>query len=167
MQLLPLSRFPNAAIEAVLDEAFGADRFGRTAYKVRQGTQPVDALSFAMDDDGQLVGTIQCWPVEVKPVDDAAAALVMVGPVAVIPERQGQYIGHALMNAMIEAADSSGAPPQMLIGDPEYYGRWDFTADRTGGWGVPGPFERHRLLLRDPQHRPLPATGMLGPRKDG
>ena len=151
----------------MLDEAFGADRFGRTAYKIRQGTQPVDALSFGMDDEGHLVGTIQCWPVEVAPENGAAAALVMVGPVAVIPERQGQYIGHALMNAMIATADRSGAPPQMLIGDPEYYGRWDFTADRTGGWDAPGPFERHRLLLRDSQHRLLPAHGMLGPRKGG
>ena len=37
----------------------------------------------------------------------------------------------------------------MMIGDPDYYGRfWCFTSDATGGWQVPGPVERHRLLAR-------------------
>ena len=39
--------------------------------------------------------------------------------------------------------------PLMLIGDPEYYGRFfGFTAARTGAWRLPGPFEQRRLLAR-------------------
>ncbi len=39
--------------------------------------------------------------------------------------------------------------PQVLIGDPEYYGRFfGFAADQTGRWDLPGPFERRRLLAR-------------------
>ena len=34
----------------------------------------------------------------------------------------------------------------LLVGDASYYGRFGFSADKTGGLWLPGPFERHRLL---------------------
>ena len=50
----------------------------------------------------------------------------------------------------------------MLIGDPEYYGRFfGFTADRTGKWRLPGPVERRRLLARGPAVPDV--AGALGP----
>ena len=51
----------------------------------------------------------------------------------------------------------------MLIGDPEYYGRFfGFSADRTSGWRVPGPVEQRRLLALGDA---VPdGAGMLGPR---
>ena len=51
----------------------------------------------------------------------------------------------------------------MLIGDPEYYDKWDFTAGPTAGWDTPGPVERHRLLVRCANPAVLPPRGMLGP----
>jgi predicted N-acetyltransferase YhbS len=51
----------------------------------------------------------------------------------------------------------------VMIGDPEYYGRFfGFSADATGNWDVPGPVERHRLLARNAME--LPSSGRLGPR---
>jgi len=90
----------------------------------------------------------------------------MVGPVAVQPDRQQAGIGRMLMERMLEAAKDStlpGADALMLIGDPEYYGRFfDFTPDQTGGWRLPGPFEPRRLLARGPG---VPAgPGMVGAR---
>ncbi|MBN9549709.1 MAG: N-acetyltransferase, partial [Alphaproteobacteria bacterium] len=32
------------------------------------------------------------------------------------------------------------------VGDAPYYGRFGFSADRTGTLAMPGPYERHRLL---------------------
>ncbi len=54
----------------------------------------------------------------------------------------------------------------MMIGDPEYYGRFfGFTADATGEWDLPGPFEKRRLLARAVNGHSLPTgTGMIGPR---
>ena len=63
VELLPLSDIEPQAVEDLLDAAFGADRFGRTAYRIRVGAEAVAALSFALVDDGVLIGTIQCWPV--------------------------------------------------------------------------------------------------------
>jgi predicted N-acetyltransferase YhbS len=70
-----------------------------------------------------------------------------------------------MMVRMLAKADDIEAAPQVLIGDPEYYGRFfGFLADGTGDWELPGPFERHRLLART-AGRVLPARGMLGPRR--
>ena len=46
------------AVEDLLDTAFGSDRFGRTAYRIRQGMDAVPALSFAAVERGALIGTI-------------------------------------------------------------------------------------------------------------
>lgn len=122
----------------------------------------IDALSFAALKDGTLAGTIQCWPIALHRDEGGAVPLVMVGPVAILPQRQGQGHGRALMAAMQQAASAAGlADALMLIGDPDYYGRFGFTAARTGGWRAPGPVERHRLLALGA--RAADCTGMLGP----
>jgi predicted N-acetyltransferase YhbS len=54
--------------------------------------------------------------------------------------------------------------PQVMIGDPEYYGRfWGFSAEPTAGWILPGPWEPHRLLARCDNPAVLPKEGSLGP----
>ena len=154
------------AVEHLLDEAFGSDRFGRTAYRIRQGMDAVPALSFAAVESDALVGTIQCWPVAHHAPDGSATPLVMVGPVAVRPDVQRGGHGRALMDHMLEAARTMADGALMMIGDPEYYGRFfDFTADATGAWDLPGPFEKRRLLARAVNGHALPrGAGMIGPR---
>jgi predicted N-acetyltransferase YhbS len=159
IRIAPLSDADPRAVEDLLDDAFGADRHTRTAYRVRAGMPVIDTLSFAafakVSGEDVLIGTIQCWPVAV-----GDAPIVLVGPVAVAPDRQRAGIGRTLMTKLI---DTAPAMPMMMIGDPEYYGRFfGFTADATGGWDVPGPVERHRLLARNADT--LPRTGVLGPR---
>ncbi|MEI9926612.1 MAG: N-acetyltransferase [Sphingomonas sp.] len=167
LALLPLAQVEPQAVETLLDRAFGADRRTRTAYRVRAGTRAIPELSFAaVRDDGALAGTIQCWPVALACDGGGMVPLVMVGPVAVDPLWQQEGIGRALMERMLEAAAESDVPggdALMLIGDPEYYGRFfAFEASRTGQWRLPGPFEPHRLLARGPG---VPErAGLLGPR---
>lgn len=167
--LFPLDRIDPAAVDALLDQAFGADRRGRTAYRLREGTRPIPALSFAALDGGALVGSIQSWPVAIEIDDGTTLPMVMVGPVAVAPDHQGHGIGRALVDAVIAAADADGASDSgrlMMIGDPDYYGRFfGFSADATGGWRLPGPVERHRLLLRARDADRLRVSGTVVPRR--
>jgi predicted N-acetyltransferase YhbS len=158
MKLLPLSSVPVEAVENLLDDAFGTDRHKRTAYLLRQGMPVIGHLSFAILDGDALAASIQCWPVAV-----GDAPLILVGPVAVAPAKQSQGLGHRLMHAMLNAV-APGDAPMVMIGDPEYYGRFGFDAIGTSGWTLPGPWEPRRLLLRNPQAIGLPADGMLGPR---
>ena len=156
----------DAAVEAVLDAAFGADRFGRTAYRVRQGTRALPALSVSAWADGRLIGTLQSWPVALATADGARLPLIMVGPVAVVPEQQGRGFGKALMETVIASLNPQAALPQVMIGDPEYYGRfWGFTNAHTADWDLPGPFEQRRLLVRCDNPAVLPREGVLGPWK--
>lgn len=149
-------------MESLLDRVFGPDRRRRTAYAIRGATRPIDALSFALVDQGVLIAAIQCFPVQLAADQGCRVPLIMVGPVAVVPERQGEGHGRFLMTTALAAADTLAADvPLMLIGDPEYYGRFGFTAARTGQWRTPGPVERHRLLARGAGAPDR--AGMLGP----
>jgi predicted N-acetyltransferase YhbS len=156
--IVPISSVAADDIENLLDDAFGADRRGRTAYLLRDGIPAIAHLSFAIIDEYAVVGSIQCWPVSV-----AAAPLILVGPVAVASARQNQGLGHRLMLKSLDAM-TDGDAPMVMIGDPEYYGRFGFCADNTAGWTLPGPWEPRRLLLCNPHDVPLPKNGMLGPR---
>lgn len=167
--LIPLSNVDPDMIEELLDRAFGPDRHARTAYRMREETQWLDALSFAaLDDDEMLVGTIQVWPVALSDPEGRAHPMLMVGPVAVLPEHQRGGYGKALMLATLDAVErtSGDAPalPLVMIGDAEYYGRFfGFGAEHTGGWHCPGPFDPARLLVRCPNPAVLPEKGMIGP----
>lgn len=153
-----LSRICADDVEKLLDDAFGKYRHRRTAYLLRRGVSFIDHLSFAIVEQKTLIGSIQCWPIAVD-----AEPLILVGPVAVSSHRQNRGIGHNLMHATLGAIKGDD-PPMMMIGDPEYYGRFGFESRGTEGWVLPGPWEARRLLLRNPRATPLPDTGMVGPR---
>ena len=50
-----------------------------------------------------------------------------------------------MRHALAEAA-RLGHAAILLVGDAPYYGRFGFSADKTGALAMPGPYERHRLL---------------------
>jgi predicted N-acetyltransferase YhbS len=161
--LFPLEHADQADVERLLDRAFGPGRFERTAYAIRRGTDWLPALSYAaIDRDGMLVATIQAWPVALTDPAGRAHPLIMVGPVAVLPARQGEGFGRALMAAQASAIDPAAPLPQVLIGDAPYYGRFGFT-EAPRGWRCPGPWEPDRLLVRGANPAVLPREGMLGP----
>jgi predicted N-acetyltransferase YhbS len=166
--LIPLSHADGAEVERELDAAFGADRRERTSYKIRAGTECLEALCFAaLDAAGELVGTLQAFPVALTDEGGRAHPLIMVGPFAILPERQGQGFGRALMAAqqvaVVEASGQGAAPlPQVLIGDEPYYARFGYV-EAPRGWRCPGPWEPERLLVRTQAYAALPREGMLGP----
>ncbi|MBK9431963.1 MAG: N-acetyltransferase [Sphingomonadales bacterium] len=155
-ELIPLHKVPEDQVEALLDAAFGEDRHSRTAYLLRIGSKAIAPLSFGLLNGDALIGSIQCWPVRV-----GGSTLALVGPVAVAPDRQGQRHGHRLMHATLDAAPTIGDPAMVMIGDPEYYGRFGFAADACAGWTLPGPWEPRRLLVRNVGNHSLPQTGQV------
>ncbi len=165
--IIPLADVEPAMVEQVLDRAFGPGRQERAAYTVREGMDWLPGLSFAaLDENEMLVGTIQVWPVALTDKEGRAHPMLMVGPVAVVPERQGEGFGQALMVAMMGALDERAPLPQVLIGDAEYYQRFfGFEATPTQGWSVPGPYpyDPTRLLVRCANSAVLPREGELGP----
>ena len=86
-KLVPLANVEPDLIEQLLDRAFGPERLARTAYRMREGTHWLEALSFAaLDEDDFLVGTIQVWPIALSDPQGRPHPMLMIGPVAVLPE---------------------------------------------------------------------------------
>ena len=131
-----------AAREVLLDEAYGASRFAKTSERLREGRMPVDGLSLVAVDDGKIVGTVRLWHVTAGP----GRAALLLGPLAVDPVHRNRGIGTALVRRAIARARLAGHRAIVLVGDAAYYGRFGFSADKTGALTMPGPFEPDRLL---------------------
>jgi predicted N-acetyltransferase YhbS len=123
-----------AAIETLLDHAFGADRQERTVYRLRIG-QPLAALSLVARRRGAVVGSLRFWPVEI----DRGADAVLLGPLAVEPALQGQGIGKALVARGLSAAAGVGYSLCLVSGDPAYYRPFGFVPADPLGLRLPGP----------------------------
>jgi len=163
--IIPLADVDPALVEALLDTAFEPERHLRTAYRLREGTETLDALSFAaLDETEMLAGTIQCWPLALTDPAGRRHPMILVGPVAVMPALQGKGYGQALVTATVTAIDPRAPLPQVMIGDPEYYERFfGFSNTHTTDWQLPGRFEQRRLLCRTANPSILPVQGNLGP----
>ncbi|KAB7643714.1 GNAT family N-acetyltransferase [Polymorphobacter fuscus] len=165
IQLCPALPADLPEIDSLLDAAFGPARRNRTAYRLRDNAVPLAALSFVARDgdgggDGPIIGSLQCWPLQLRSVSGATAPLILLGPVVTAADWQGQGIASRMMNAAIAAADAHGAPPMLLIGDAPFYGRFGFAAAATRNWQLPGPVDHDRLLLRGDASA-LPAAGWV------
>lgn len=145
------------AVEALLDAAFGVERFDKTAQRLRDGRQPADGLTFVALAGGRLVGTIALWDVEAGPGRPA----LLLGPVAVAAARRGRGLGARLVRRALNQATARGDGAVILVGDAPYYGRFGFTRRLTLGLDLPGPVEAARFLGLE--LRPGSLAGARGP----
>jgi putative acetyltransferase len=110
--------------------AFGSDEEADIVEAVRD-----EPGSFALvaDEDGAVVGHVQfsrAWIGE--------TAVLALGPVGVLPERQGQGIGSELIRAGLNEARSRGEAAVILLGDPAFYPRFGF--EPGSAFGLANPF---------------------------
>lgn len=128
-------------VEALYDLAFAPGREALSSYRLRDGVPPVAALCHvARDAEGVLGGAIRYWPVRV-----GEAPVLLLGPVAVHPTRQGEGLGRLLIEASLEAAE--GWERVLLVGDAPYYGKFGFR--RLDGVTMPPPTNPARVLGRE------------------
>lgn len=135
------------AVEDLLDRAFGPDRHGRTAYRLRDGVEPVAELSLVARSPERFLGTLRFWPIEIAPENggDNIAALLL-GPLAVAPDLKGKGIGITLMREGLARAREAGHRAVILVGDFDYYRRVGFVRMAPGQFTMPGPVDEARLL---------------------
>ncbi|PBB26240.1 MULTISPECIES: N-acetyltransferase [unclassified Mesorhizobium] len=133
-----------AAREALLDRAMGPMRRKKSSEKLRRGRRPSEGLAFvARDASGGVAGTVRLWDVR---LGEGGPPALLLGPLAVDPSLKNAGIGSALMRHAVAEAARLGHAAILLVGDAPYYGRFGFSADKTGRLAMPGPYERHRLL---------------------
>ncbi len=142
-------------IEALLDQSFGADRReSKTVYRLRDGVEPVRALSYVVEyrrageDESNgaaaedLAATIRYWPVLLP----SGAGALLLGPVAVDAARKNEGIGANLLGFSMDQARALGYAALLLVGDAPYYGKFGFTRAPARGLMLPGPVDEDRFL---------------------
>ena len=152
------------ARENLLDRAMGPNRRRKSSEALRRNRVPAEGLALvARDADGHVIGTVRLWNVEAGVARDGSAVpALLLGPLAVDAAQEGKGIGGALMRAALTEARDRGHGAVLLVGDPEYYERFGFFADKARHLVMPGPFERRRFLALELQDGWLSgAAGML------
>ncbi|TCT11439.1 putative N-acetyltransferase YhbS [Tepidamorphus gemmatus] len=128
-------------IESLLDEAFGPRRRMKTAERLREGRKPADGLALVAVSSAGLIGTVRLWE-----VDAGGVPALLLGPVAVRCDWQGQGIGGRLVRTALKRAEMAGHKAVILVGDAPYYGRFGFGRDVVAGLALPGPVDPQRFL---------------------
>ena len=135
-----------AEVEALYDLCFAPGREALSSYRLREGVAPVaDLCLIARDDLGILGGAIRFWPVQIGGED-----VLLLGPIAVHPTRQGEGLGGYLMIDALDRARDLGWARVLLVGDAPYYRRFGFV--KHADVQMPPPTNPDRVLglaLRD------------------
>ena len=113
------------AIERLEERAFGPGRFARTAYRLREGAEPVYALSFVA-----RIGTLLVGANTMTAIRCGEAPALLLGPLTVEPAFRSGGIGEALVQKSLDAARAAGHGLVLLVGDLPYYERWASSASR-------------------------------------
>jgi predicted N-acetyltransferase YhbS len=142
--LVPCAPGDHDALEHLLDLCFGLGRRTKASYRLREGEQAVAGLFFlARTDKVALAGAISYWRVF---IGERAMPALLLGPLAVHPNLQGQGIGRALMQHTLALARARGERLVILVGDEPYYARVGFRKVPEGRLIMPGHVDPHRLL---------------------
>lgn len=151
MHIIPEMPRHAAAIDNLLEEAFGPDRHRKTVYRLREGVPPIPELCLvAEEEDGFLRGTLRFWPVAIQ--DERPGSRVrrvpalLLGPIAVHGGLRKTGVGTLLMNEGLARARAMGHRIVLLVGDEPYYGRFGFRRDLAVALRLPGPVDAERFL---------------------
>lgn len=130
-------------VEALYDLCFAPGRTALSSYRLRDGVDKVAPLCLVLrDETGTLAAVIRYWPVQV-----GGKAVLLLGPVAVHPTRQGEGLGGLLINESLAEAKRLGWERVMLVGDAPYYQRFGFR--KLQGVIMPPPTNPDRVLGLD------------------
>ena len=143
-------------LEDLTQSVFGPGMRARAAYVLREGVEHEMDLSFVAERSGQVVGTVRLTKVN---WGDGGDVVLMLGPLAVLPDLKGRGIGKALMLAAVEAARNKcasgaggggdtgeGQPAIFLVGDLSYYGAFGFQRIPPDRVSLPRPADPMRVL---------------------
>jgi predicted N-acetyltransferase YhbS len=130
-----------AAREALLDVAYGDIRHTKPSAKLRRGRLPAEGLALAAFEQGKMLGTVRLWNVCAGGRD-----ALLLGPLAVHPDARSRGIGAALMKRALGEATRRGHGAVILVGDDAYYGRFGFSAAKTGALHLAAACDPARLL---------------------
>lgn len=123
------------AIWSVNQAAFEGDAEANLVDALRDGR--FFAVSLVAEVDGEIVGHILFSRVAIVTNVGTVDALSLA-PMAVLPSHQRQGIGSRLVEAALEACREAGHRIVVVLGHPEFYPRFGFSAELA--WPLESPF---------------------------
>jgi putative acetyltransferase len=84
--------------------------------------------------DGRVVAHLMCSPLG---IEGSPASVLSLAPVAVDPEQQGRGLGARLVSSSMAELDAAAVPLVVVLGEPDYYGRFGFKP--AADYGIAGP----------------------------
>jgi putative acetyltransferase len=123
----------------------------RLVDELREDAGFLPHLSLVAQDGAHLVGHVIGTRGWLEPFGTAALGL---GPLGVVPGRQGEGIGTALVHALLAVAEAADERLVALLGAPAYYRRFGFVTSTDLGIDPPDPswgeFFQARQLAEPP-----------------
>mgnify|MGYP001298022527 FL=1 len=130
-------------VESLFDLCFAPGREALSSYRLRDDLGPISELCFLLrDETGAVVAAVRFWKVQI-----ACKPVLLLGPIAVHPTRQGEGLGGYLMHESLSIATQSGWTRVMLVGDKSYYSRFGFA--KLSNVIMPPPINAERVLGKD------------------
>jgi predicted N-acetyltransferase YhbS len=145
-----------AAIERVLDRAFGPGRFVKPSERVREFARHDLALSRVARLEGAVLGCCRIYDISI-----GAAPALFLGPLAVDPAAQHHGLGHRLVREALAACREAGGRAVLLMGEPSFFAVLGFARAPEGAAMMPVPAEARRLQWIALQ--PGALEGLAGP----
>jgi len=117
------------SVRILITQAFGqADEADLVAAIRQTGDTRFELVAVS---EGVLTGHIMICRGRIETMEESGRSMrdvAILGEMAVAPERQNRGIGTALVQAALARLDAVGAPICFVVGYPDYYPRFGFSA---------------------------------------
>ena len=122
-------------------------------------------LHLLAEEDQTAIGHVSFSPVYSQSTGDLLGSLL--APLGVIPNHQGRGVGSALVREGLKRLPRLGIRRAFVYGDPDYYGRFGFTAQAALPFTPPFPLSYPEgwlaLTLTDEENQPAPTAFKCAP----
>lgn len=135
------------AVYRVVLSAFGQSNEAELVEKLREAGDII--ISLVAEEDSQVVGHVLLSRM------GAPFPALALAPMSVVPARQRCGIGSALIAAAVKCARSKGWAAIFVLGDPDYYERFNFDREAAAHFKSPYSGPHFMMLKLSPS---LPAT---------
>ena len=128
-----------AAIEKLMVEVFGPERYARSVWQLRPGPA-LGSLCIVARQGDEIVGSLRFWEVQL-----GSQNILLLGPLAVLPSLRGKGCGKALVEEGLRRAIGGPWPLVLVSGEADYYPKFGFVPARAYDLQWPGFIESDRL----------------------
>jgi len=138
MHIRTATRLDREAIRAVHLAAFAGNEredVARIAVDLLAEETTPGIISLVAEDEGGVIGHVAFSPVSTD--SDERLLGYILAPLGVLPACQEQRVGTRLVENGLRRLSAMGVDFVLVYGDPDYYGRFGFSADAAGRYIPP------------------------------